>query len=150
MALEAQKSSLEVLLKVANEQRTDLSPLITHALMLRSKIYQMQVHIVEEVLKVRKVEARLEEISVIASQFKDKTQNVMEIIQGRLAWLETTKEAPANIPVKDSQRMQLEFKLIGFGNEAAERLLEAVKKTKDQCMEFCEKVLATHNRCQTS
>ena len=54
----------------------------------------MQVQIAEAVLNVRKVEAQLEEISVIASQFKDKTQNVMEIIQGRLSWLETTKEPP--------------------------------------------------------
>ena len=150
LALEAQKISLEVLLKVEDEQRTDIAPLTTHALMLMSKIYQMQVQIAEEVLKVRKVEARLEEISVIASQFKEKTQNVMEIIQGRLAWLETTKDPPANTPARDSERIQLEYELIGFGNKTAKKLLEAVKKTKDQCMEFCEKVLATHNRCQTS
>ena len=74
----------------------------------------------------------------------------MEIIQGRLAWSETTKEPPANAPVKDSERMQLEYKLIGFGNKYVEKLVEAVKKNKDQCMEFCEKVLTTHNRCQTS
>ena len=110
----------------------------------------MQVQITEEVLKVRKIEARIEENSFIGSHFKDKTQNVMEIIQGRLAWLETTKEPPTNTPFKNSKRMQLEYELIGFGNKVAEKLLEAVKKTKDQCMEFCQKVLATQNRCQTS
>ena len=46
--------------------------------------------------------------------------------------------------------MRLEYELIGFGNKVAKKLVEAVKKTKDQCMEFCEKVLTTHNRCQTS
>ena len=60
VALEAQKSSLEVLLKVANKRRENISPLTTHALMLRRKIHQMQVQIAEEVLKVRKVEAQLE------------------------------------------------------------------------------------------
>ena len=40
-ALETQNRSLEVLLKVANEQRTNIDPLTKHALMLRSKIYQM-------------------------------------------------------------------------------------------------------------
>ena len=74
----------------------------------------------------------------------------MEIIQGRLTWLETTKEPPVNTPVKDLERMQLEYELIGFGNKATENLIEEVKKTKDQCMEFCEKVLTTHNMCQTS
>ena len=44
VALEAQKSSLEVLLKVANEQRIDtIAPLTKHAHMLRGIIYQMQV-----------------------------------------------------------------------------------------------------------
>ena len=41
VALEAQKSLLEVLLKVAYEQRIDIATLTKHALMLRSKIYQM-------------------------------------------------------------------------------------------------------------
>ena len=91
----------------------------------------MQVQITEEVLKVRKVEAWLEEISVIASQFKDKTQNAMEIIQGRMTWLETTKDPPASTPIKDLERMQLEYKLICFGNKDAEKLIEAVKKNKD-------------------
>ena len=92
----------------------------------------------------------MEEISVIDSQFKDETQNFMEIIQGILAWLETTKELLANTPVKDSERVHLEYELIGFGNKAAVRLIEAIKKTKDLCREFCEKVLATHNRRQAS
>ena len=72
-ALEAHKSSLEVLLKLANEKRTDIMPFTKHALMLRNKIYQMQVQIAVKVLKVHQVEARLEEISGIASQFKGKT-----------------------------------------------------------------------------
>ena len=108
------------------------------------------IQIADEVLNFRHVKVQLEEISAIASQFKDKTQNVMEIIQGRLPWLETTKEPPVNTLVKDSERMQLEYELMGFGNKVAEKLIEAVKKTKDQFMEFCEKVLTTHNMCQTS
>ena len=40
-ALEAQKVSLEVLLKVENEQIIDIDSLTMHALMLRIKIYQM-------------------------------------------------------------------------------------------------------------
>ena len=98
--IEAQKASLEVLLKVENEQRTDIKPLTKHALMLRNKIYQMQLQIADEVLKVRQVEARLEEISSIASQFKEKTQGIMEILQRSLNWMETTKEPPANAPIK--------------------------------------------------
>ena len=60
-------------------------------------------------LKVRQVEAMLEEISGIASHFKDKTQDVLEILQGRFTWLETTKEYPTNAPIKDSERVKLEY-----------------------------------------
>ena len=58
-ALEAQKDSLEVLLKVENEKRTDIETLTKHALMLRNKIYQMQLQIAGEVLKFGQVEVRL-------------------------------------------------------------------------------------------
>ena len=60
--LKAQKASLEVLLKEANEKRTNIDPLTKHALILRSKIYQMQLQIADEISKVRQVETRLEDI----------------------------------------------------------------------------------------
>ena len=105
--MEAQKDSLEVLLKVANEQRTDIEPLTKHAHILISKIYQIQLQIADEMLKVRQAKARLEEIVSIASHFKDKTQDILEILQGRLTWLETTKEPPTNAPIKDSESVKL-------------------------------------------
>ena len=57
--LEAHKSSLEVLLKVENEQRTYITPLTKHALFIKNKIYQMQVQITREVFKVKQIEDRL-------------------------------------------------------------------------------------------
>ena len=123
-ALEAQKASLEVLLKVENEQRTDIKPLTKHALMLRNKIYQMQLQIADEMLQVRQVEARLEEIVSTTSHFKDKTQDILEIIQGCFTWLETTNEPPANAPIKDSERVKLEYELIELRNKSAEELVK--------------------------
>ena len=79
--------------------------------------------IADKILKVRQVEARLEEISGIASHFKDKTQYILEILQGHLTWLETTKEPPVNAPIKDSERVKLEYELIKFGNKATEELI---------------------------
>ena len=93
----------------------------------------MQVQIVEEVFKVRQVEAQLQEILVIATEFKDKTQEVVEVIQGLLTWLETTKELLENTPVKDPASLQLEYELMGFSNRAAEKLIEEFKKTIDKC-----------------
>ena len=53
VALENQKSSLEVSLKEAMEYKIDIEPLKKHALALISKIHQMQFHMVEEMLKVQ-------------------------------------------------------------------------------------------------
>ena len=86
----------------------------------------MQVQIVEEVFKAKQVEDRLQEISAIATEFKYKTQDVVEVIQGRLAWLETTKEPPKNTPVKTTEKLQLEYELIGFSNRATKKLIEEV------------------------
>ena len=61
----------------------------------------MQLQIVEEMLKVEQVETRLEEIMSTAYYFLDRTQDILEILQGHLTWLETTKEPPANAPIKD-------------------------------------------------
>ena len=100
VGLEDQKSYLEVLLKAANEQMTNITPLTKYALFLISKIYQMQVQIMGEVFKVKQVEDRLQEISTIATEFKDKTQELVEVIQGQLMWLEMTKEPLKSAPVK--------------------------------------------------
>ena len=45
--LEAQNSSLEVLLKETSERKIDIAPLREHALLLRRKIYQVQVKLAE-------------------------------------------------------------------------------------------------------
>ena len=75
-------------------------------------------------LKVRQVEARLEEIMSTASHFKDKTQDILEILQGHLNWLETTKEPPENAPITDSERVKLEYELVEFKNKVAEDLVK--------------------------
>ena len=74
----------------------------------------------------------------------------MEILQGRLTWLETTKERPTNAPIKDSERVKLEYELIGFGNKVTEELIKAAQRTKGVCTDFCRKVLTTYSSYQTS
>ena len=60
----------------------DIRPLREHALSLRNKIYQVQVKLVEEVYGIKQVETQSQEIVVIATEFKTRTQEIVETIQG--------------------------------------------------------------------
>ena len=51
--------------------------------------------------------------------------------------------------MKSLKRLQIEYDIINFSNKASERLIVAVEKSMEKCMEFYKKVLKTHNRCQT-
>ena len=66
-----------------------------------------------------------------------------------MTWLETTKEPPADAPIKNLETVKLEYELIEFGSKATEELIKAVQRTKGVCAEFCRKVLITYNRRQT-
>ena len=81
------------------------------------------------------------------SYFLDRTQDILEILQGCLTWLETTKEPPANAPIKDLETLKLEYELIEFGSKETEELVKAVQRKKGVCVEFCRNVLITYNRC---
>ena len=66
-----------------------------------------------------------------------------------MTWLETTKEPPADAPIKDLETVKLEYELIQFRSKATEELVKAAQKTKGVCAEFCRKFLTTYNHCQT-
>ena len=70
----------------------DIKPLREHALLLRGKIYKVHVKLTKEVFKIKQVEAILEVISIIATEFKHKTHDIAETIQGQMIWLEANKE----------------------------------------------------------
>ena len=84
------------------------------------------------------------------SYFLDKTQDILEILQGRLTWFETTKEPPANSPIKDLERVKLDYELIEFKSKATEELVKMARRTKIVCTNLCRKVPTNYNRCQTS
>ena len=86
--LEAQNSSLEIHLKTTNDKKVDVTPLREHALLLKRKIYQVQLKIAEEVYMIKQAEAILQEISVISTDFRMRTQEIAKIIQGQLTWLQ--------------------------------------------------------------
>ena len=92
--LEAQNSSLEFLLKATNERKIDIAPLREHAL-------------AEESFWIKQVEDRLQEMSTVATTFKEKTQEIVDTLQGQLTLLETNTERPENIPKKCLKKLQI-------------------------------------------
>ena len=71
--------------------------------MLRKKIQQIQLQIEDERCKVQQIDTRMEEIVSTTSYFLDRTQDILEILKGRMVWVETNKESPADLAVKDQQ-----------------------------------------------
>ena len=65
---------METLYKEANEQKMDITPLREHTFLLKRKIYQVQLKLTEEFYTVKQAEIRLQEISVISTDFKIRTQ----------------------------------------------------------------------------
>ena len=67
-----------------------------------------------------------------------------------MVWVETNKEYPAYLAVKDQQTLKQEYELMEFTSNVSEEFKKMVKKTKNACAEFCGRVLFTYNWCQTS
>ena len=55
----------------------------------------------EERCKILQMDGRLEEILDNASYFVDRSQEILEILTGRIVWIETNEETPMELPVKD-------------------------------------------------
>ena len=108
------------------------------------------MHIEEERCKILQIDSRLEEILDTMSYFMDRSQEILEILTGRIVWIETNEEPPAEILVKDQQSLKKEYDLLEFAINVAEEFKKTVKKTKGACVEYCRRVRATYNRCQTS
>ena len=132
------------------DQKDDIQPLKEHVLMLREKIHQIQLQIENERCKVLQIDTRLEEIVSTTSYFLDRTQDILEILKGRIVWVETNKESPIDISIKDQKKLKQEYELMEFASNDAKEFKKTLKNTKTGCAEFCSRVLFTYNRCQTS
>ena len=75
---------------------------------------------VEERFKVQQIDIRLEEIVSTTLYFLDRTQDMLETLQGRMTWVETNKESPIDISFKDLETIKLEYELIKFYSKATE------------------------------
>ena len=99
--MEERNTSLTSSLKDAIEHKTNFQPLKEHVLTQRRKIHHLQMCIEEERCKILQIDSRLEEILETTSYFLDRSQDILEILTGRIMWIETNKESHAELPVKN-------------------------------------------------
>ena len=110
----------------------------------------MQMCIEEERCKILQIDSRLEEILDTTSYCLDKSQEILEILTGRIVWIETNEEPHVELPVKDQQSLKQEYDLLEFAINVMEEFKKTVKKMRGLGAEYCRRVLATYNRCQIS
>ena len=67
----------------------------------QSQMHKLQVAIKEEWCKVLQVDNWLEEILETSSYFVDRSQDILEVLIGRMVRLEANEETPAELPLKD-------------------------------------------------
>ena len=78
----------------------DFQPLKEHVLTQRRKIHHFQMCVEEEMCKTLQIDSILEEILDTTSYFLDRSQEILEILTGRIVWIETNEESPVELPVK--------------------------------------------------
>ena len=94
------------------------------------------------------VDSWLEEILETSSYFVDRSQDILEVLSGRMARLEVNEETPADLHSKDQHDLRQDYDLLEFAINTAEEFKKAIKKTKGACAEFFRRLLITYNPCQ--
>ena len=84
------------------------------------------------------------------SYFVDRSQDILEVLTGRIGRMEANEEISANLPAKDQQGLKQDYDLLEFAINTAEEFKKAVKKMRGVCTEYCRRLLITYNRCQVT
>ena len=83
-------------------------------------MHQLEVSIEEERCKILQVDNRLEDILETSSYFVDRSQDILEVLIGRMARLEVNEETPVDLPSKDQQALRQDYELLDFAINTAE------------------------------
>ena len=110
-ALEEKTTSLTASLKDDMEQKIDIQDLKEHILTQTNNIHQLQICIEDERCKISQIDTGLEKILDTTSYFLDRSQDILEILIGRMVWEETDKEYPMELSVKHQQSLKQEYEL---------------------------------------
>ena len=104
--LEGHNASLTASLKDSMEHKMDVQPLKENVLTQRRNIHHLQMRIEEERCKIVQIYSRLEEILDTTSYFLDRSQDILEVMTGRIVWIEINEEPSAELPANDRQSLK--------------------------------------------
>jgi len=108
---------------------------------------QLQTALEEERCKVLQMDSRLEEIIETSSYFVDRSQDVLEVLNARMARPEDDAEIPGELPAKDHQTLRRDHSLVEFAISTAEDFKKAVRRTQVACSKYFKSFLNAYNRC---
>ena len=84
------------------------------------------------------------------SYFVDKSQDILEVLTGRIVRIEINGEIPVDLPAKDQRSLKQDYDLLEFAINTVEEFKKAVRKTRGACTKYCRRVSVTYNRCQVA
>ena len=99
---------------------------------------RLQTTLEEERCKVLQIDSRLEEIIETAPYFVDRSQDVLEVLNARMARLESNAENPTELPAKDHQALKRDHDLVEFAASTTEDFKKAVKGHKEHVQNTLE------------
>ena len=95
------------------------------------------------------MDSRLEEIIETSSYFGNRSPDVLEVLNARMARPEDDAEIPGELPTKDHQTLRKDHSLVEFSISTAEEFKKVVRRTQVACSEYFKRFLNAYNRFQT-
>ena len=105
-----------------------IQPFKEHILAQIARMLQLQIALEEERCKVLQIDNQLGEIMETSSYFVDRSQEVLEFLNARMARLENNAETPAELPAKDHQALKRDHDLVEFAVSTTEDFKKTVKR----------------------
>ena len=93
---------------------------------------------------------RLEDILETTSYFVDRSEDILDVLMGRIGRMEANEEIPVDLPEKDQQGLKQDYDLLEFAINIAEEFKKVVKKMRGACTEYCRRLQITYNRWQVT
>ena len=73
-----------------------------------------------------------------SSYFLDRSQDVLEVLTTRMAWLENNEETPAELPSKDQQALKRDYDLLEFAINPQRTSKKQLRRRKEHARNFSE------------